>query len=124
VGSTWWLDDIGTCSNQHGQGIWNDAWMNVCERSHSTARTARISSNRPRTAVHFRILNSSLQEIGNAMKTVTWLYSKTDGQPKKINAVIEWYLQNLVRYQQDDLVELLLLAEYAANNHASGMTKC
>jgi hypothetical protein len=41
-----------------------------------------------------------------------------------MNAVMEQYLRVFVNYQQDDWVQWLPLAEFAANNRVSESTKC
>lgn len=52
----------------------------------------------------------------------TAFHPETDGQIKRLNAVMEEYLRSYVSYQQDDWVSLLPMAEFTANNHASETT--
>jgi hypothetical protein len=54
----------------------------------------------------------------------TKFHPQTDGQTERMNAGMEQYLWVFVNYQQDDWVQWLLLAEFAANNGMSKSTKC
>jgi len=54
----------------------------------------------------------------------TAFHPQTDGQTERMNAGMEQYLQVFVNHQQDDWVEWLPLAEFAANNGISESTKC
>ena len=56
------------------------------------------------------------------MKFSTAFHLQTDGQTEKFNAVMEQYLRSYVNYLQDNWVERLPLAEFAANNQASETT--
>jgi hypothetical protein len=47
-----------------------------------------------------------------------------DSETERVNAVMEQYLRNFVNYHQDDWVQWLPLAEFAATNHTSEMTHC
>jgi hypothetical protein len=49
---------------------------------------------------------------------------ESDGQTKLMNAGMEQYLLVFVNYQQDDCVQWLPLAEFAANNRISESTEC
>jgi len=53
----------------------------------------------------------------------TALHPQTDGQTERQNQMMEQYLRAFCNYEQDNWVELLLLAEFAYNNaiHASTM---
>jgi hypothetical protein len=54
----------------------------------------------------------------------TAFHRQTDGQTERINAGMEKYLRVFVNHQQDDWVQWLPLAEFAANNMTSESTKC
>lgn len=53
----------------------------------------------------------------------TAYHPQTDGQMERLNAVMEQYLRAYTSYQQDDWVDLLPMAEFAANNQASETTQ-
>jgi hypothetical protein len=52
----------------------------------------------------------------------TAFYLETDGQIEWVNAIMEQYHRAYVNYQQDDWVQFLPMAEFAANNHISETT--
>jgi hypothetical protein len=52
----------------------------------------------------------------------TAFHPETDGQTERMNAIMEQYLRAYVNYQQDNWVQYLPLAEFAANNHVSETT--
>lgn len=52
----------------------------------------------------------------------TALYSETDGQTERFNAVLECYLRAYCNYQQDNWVDWLPSAEYNANDSESEST--
>jgi hypothetical protein len=54
----------------------------------------------------------------------TAFHPQTDGQTEQMNAGMEQYLRVLVNHQQDEWVQWLPLAEFAANNGMSESTKC
>jgi hypothetical protein len=54
----------------------------------------------------------------------TAFHPQTDGQTERMNASTEQYLRVFVNHQQDDWVQWLPLAEFAANNGISETTKC
>jgi hypothetical protein len=60
--------------------------------------------------------------LGIDRRLSTAFHPQTDGQTERVNAVMEQYLRMHVNYLQDDWVEWLPLAEFAANNHASEAT--
>jgi hypothetical protein len=60
--------------------------------------------------------------LGIDRRLSTAFHPQTDGQTERVNAVMEQYLRMHVNYLQDDWVEWLPLAEFAANNHASETT--
>jgi predicted aspartyl protease len=53
----------------------------------------------------------------------TAYHPESDGQTERVNQILENYLRNFVSYRQDDWVELLPLAEWSYNNHASNTTQ-
>lgn len=52
----------------------------------------------------------------------TAFHPQSDGQTERVNQILENYLRNFVTYRQDNWVELLALAEWSYNNHASNTT--
>jgi len=54
----------------------------------------------------------------------TAFHPQTDGQTELMNAGMEQYLRIFVNHQQDDWVQWLPLAEFAANNGIFEATKC
>ena len=49
-------------------------------------------------------------------------HPETDGQMEHVNQILEQYLQVYINYQQDDWVNLLLLAEFTYNNTSQSAT--
>jgi hypothetical protein len=62
--------------------------------------------------------------LGIDRRLSTALHPQMDGQTERLNASMKQYLRVFVNHQQDDWVEWLHLAEFAANNGASESTKC
>jgi len=54
----------------------------------------------------------------------TVFHPQTDGQTERMNASMEQYLLVFVNHHHDNWVKWLLLAEFAANNGVSEITKC
>jgi len=54
----------------------------------------------------------------------TAFHPQTDGQTERMNAGMEQYPRGFVNHQQDDWVQWVPLAEFAANNGASESTEC
>ena len=52
----------------------------------------------------------------------TALYPQTDGQTERGNQVIEAYLRPILNQEQDDWVNLLLMAEHAFNSSVTAAT--
>ena len=50
-------------------------------------------------------------------------HPETDGQTKRVNQILEQYLQMFVNYQQDNWSEWLPYAEFAYNNSTHSATK-
>jgi transposase InsO family protein len=57
-------------------------------------------------------------------RLATAFHPQTDGQTERINSSMEQYLRIYTSHQQDDWVQWLPLAEFAANNTTSEATKC
>ena len=53
----------------------------------------------------------------------TAFHPETDGQTEIVNGEMERYLRTYVSYLQDDWVDWLAMAQFAANNHTSSSTK-
>jgi len=62
--------------------------------------------------------------LGIDRRMSTAFHPQTDGQTERMNAGMEQYLRVFVNHQQDDWVQWLPLAEFAANNGLSESTKC
>ena len=59
------------------------------------------------------------QQLKIIVKLSTAHHPETDGQTERQNQELERYLQSYVNYLQDDWVQWLSLAEFAANNTVS-----
>ena len=66
-----------------------------------------------------RLWQRLCQRLGISTKLSTAYHPETDGQSENSNQVLEQYLRSYVNYAQDDWVNWLPLAEFAANNHKS-----
>ena len=90
-------------------------------RLHGLPRTI-VSDRGPQFASVFwgQICN----RLGVDRRMSTAFHPQTDGQTERMNAGMEQYLRVFVNYQQDDWVQWLPLAEFAANNGTSESTKC
>jgi len=62
--------------------------------------------------------------LGIDRRMSTAFHPQTDGQTERISASMEQYLRVFVKHQQNDWVQWLPLAEFAANNGISETTKC
>jgi hypothetical protein len=62
--------------------------------------------------------------LGIDRRMSTAFHPQTDGQTERMNAGMEQYLRIFINHQQDDWVQWLPLAEFAANNGVSESTKC
>jgi len=62
--------------------------------------------------------------LGIDQRMFTAFHSQMDGQTERMNAGMEQYLWVFVNHQQDDWVQWLPLAEFAANNGMSKTMKC
>jgi hypothetical protein len=61
--------------------------------------------------------------LGINRRLSTAFHPQTDGQTERINSSMEQYLRIYTSHQQDDWVQWLPLAEFAANNTTSEATK-
>ena len=71
------------------------------------------------SAFHKRLL----QRLGITSAKSTAFHPQSDGQSEISNQFIEQYLRAYTNHLQDDWVEWLPIAEFAANNHVSETTK-
>jgi len=62
--------------------------------------------------------------LGVDRRISTAFHPQMDGQTKRINAAMEQYLRIFFNHQQDDWVQWLPLAEFAANSGISEAAKC
>ena len=62
--------------------------------------------------------------LGVDRRLSTAFHPQADGQIERMNASMEQYLRIFTSHQQDDWVQWLPLAEFAANNGTSETTKC
>jgi hypothetical protein len=54
----------------------------------------------------------------------TAFHTQTDRQTERMNAGMDQYLRIFTNHQQDNWVQCLPIAEFAANNRTSESTKC
>jgi transposase InsO family protein len=90
-------------------------------RRHGLPRTI-VSDRGPQFASTF--WGHICSRLGIDRRMSTAFYPQTDGQTERMNAGMEQYLRVFVNHQQDDWVQWLFLAEFAANNGVSESTKC
>jgi len=90
-------------------------------RLHGVPRTI-ISDRGPQFAALF--WKRLCERLGVDRRLSTAFHPQTDGQTERVNASMEQYLRIFTSYQQDDWVQWLPLAEFAANNGTSETTKC
>jgi len=90
-------------------------------RLHGVPRTI-ISDRGPQFAALF--WKRLCERLGVDRRLSTAFHPQTDGQTERMNASMEQYLRIFTSYQQDDWVQWLPLAEFAANNGTSETTKC
>ena len=69
-----------------------------------------------------RLWQRICQRLGISTKLSTAFHPETDGQSENSNQILEQYLRSYVNYLQDDWVNWLPMAEFAANNHKSEST--
>jgi len=60
--------------------------------------------------------------LGIKPQLSTAFHPQTDGQTKRMNAVMEQYLRSYMNYLQDDWADWLPIAEFASNNHTTETT--
>jgi len=81
-----------------------------------------VSDQGPKLASTFWGLICS--RLGIDRRITTAFPPQTDGQTERMNAGMEPYLRVFVNHQQDDWVQWLAWAEFAANNGTSETTNC
>jgi transposase InsO family protein len=64
------------------------------------------------------------ERLGIDQRLSTAFHPQIDGQTERMNATMEQYLRIFTSHQQDDWVQWLPLAEFAANNGTSETTNC
>ena len=62
------------------------------------------------------------ERLGIALRPSSAFHPETDGQTERVNAGVEQYLRAFMSFHQDDWVDWLPLAEFAANNVVSETT--
>jgi len=90
-------------------------------RLHGLPKTI-ISDRGPQFAAVF--WKRICEQLGINRRLSTAFHPQTDGQTERMNASMEQYLRIYTSHQQDDWVQWLPLAEFAANNATSEATKC
>jgi hypothetical protein len=90
-------------------------------RLHGLPRTI-VSDRGPQFASTF--WGQICSRLGMDRRMSTAFHAQTDGQTERMNAGMEQYLHVFVNHQQDDWVQWIPLAEFAANNGVSESTKC
>ncbi|KFY06188.1 hypothetical protein V491_08796, partial [Pseudogymnoascus sp. VKM F-3775] len=66
---------------------------------------------------------SLMAQLGTNHKLSTAFHPQTDGQTERLNQTLEQYLRSYVNHQQDNWVQLLLLAQFAYNSATAESTK-
>jgi transposase InsO family protein len=90
-------------------------------RLHGLPKTI-ISDRGPQFAAVF--WKRLCERLGVDRRLSMAFHPQTDGQTERMNASMEQYLRIYTSHQQDDWVQWLPLAEFAANNAMSEATKC
>ena len=90
-------------------------------RLHGLPRTIISDRGQQFAAVFWKRL---CERLGVDRRLSTAFHPQTDGQTERMNASMEQYLRIFTSHQQDDWVQWLPLAEFAANNGTSETTKC
>ena len=80
-----------------------------------------VSNREPQFAVDFWYYFCA--SLGIATRLSTAFHPQTAGQTERINSSMEEYLRAHVNYLQDNWVQYLSLAEFAANNQESATTR-
>ena len=63
------------------------------------------------------------RQLGTKIKLSTAYYPRTDGQTKQTNQTLEQYLRHYINFKQNNWIDLLLLAQFAYNNHQHNTTR-
>ena len=67
--------------------------------------------------------NTWTQQLGTKIKLLTAYHPKTDGQIEQTNQTLEQYLRHYINFKQNNWIDLLLLAQFAYNNHQHSTTR-
>jgi len=96
----------------------------VSARSCTPSQTPTENCFRSRLTDGINFWQQMCSRLGIDRRMSTAFHVQTDGQTERINATMEQYLLVIVNHQQDDWVEGLPLAEFAANNRVLETTEC
>ena len=67
--------------------------------------------------------NTWTQQLGTKVKLSTAYHPRTDGQTEQTNQTLEQYLRHYINFKQNNWIDLLLLAQFAYNNHQYSTTR-
>ena len=81
-----------------------------------------IISNRKKLFTS-KFWNTWTQQLGTKIKLLTAYHPQTDGQTKRTNQTLEQYLRHYINFKQNNWIDLLLLAQFAYNNHQHSTTR-
>jgi len=62
------------------------------------------------------LMKEMLSTLGSSSRLTTAYHPQADGQTERVNQILETYIREFCRYEQDDWVDLLVHAEFAYNN--------
>ena len=83
---------------------------------YASSRSFGVNYDRLELAFHIQILVFAVLLSRDQKKLSTPFHPQTNGQTEKQNSRIETYLRAFVNWEQDSLVKLLLIAEFAYSN--------
>jgi len=98
-----------------------DMFLSDVVRQHGLPRMI-ISDQGPQFAAMF--WKRSCERFGIDQRLSTMFHPQTDGPTERMNVSMEPYLRIFTSQQQDDWVQWLPLAEFAAHNGTSEATRC
>ena len=96
-----------------------DAFINRVYTLHGTPDTVISDRGTQFVSEFWKHLSDRL---GITLKHSSSFHSQTDGQTERINAGVEEYLRKFMNFHQNDWVDLLPFAEFAANSVISETT--
>ena len=67
--------------------------------------------------------NTWTQQLGTKIKLLTAYHPRTDRQTEQTNQTLEQYLRHYINFKQNNWIDLLLLAQFAYNNHQHSTTR-